>query len=83
MSYSIFDSYTPEKINSTSYIEPIPYSISQIPQNFDYYQGMRYYLRLRFADNTKEESGTYNPYFDLKNEENIIQNDSPVEINTI
>ena len=79
MSNAIFDSYTQKKINSTSYIEPIPYSISQIPQNFDYYQGMRYYLRLRFADNTKEESGTYNPYFDLKNEGNIIQNDSPVK----
>ena len=83
MSNAIFDSYTQKKINSTSYIEPIPYSISKIHQNFDYYEGIRYYLSLQFTNNTKGQCDAYNPYFDLKNEEKIIQNDSPVKSNTI
>ena len=83
MSNAIFDLYKPKKLNSTSYIEPIPYSISKIHQNFDYYEGIRYYLSLQFTNNTKEQCVTYNPYFDLKNDENIIKNDCPVKSNTI
>ena len=83
MNSTTFDFYPQKILNSSSYNELMPNSISSFPQNLDYFQGMLPYMNYQLMDNYNEQFPIYNPYFNKKNvAENTNQTESPIKSTT-
>ena len=80
MNNIIYDSNPTKNSNLPSYYDHIPNSLSQFSQNFDYFQSMLPYFNYPSIDNYNEQISIYNPYFNQKNSDIILnQTDSPIK----
>ena len=87
MNNIISEQYPPNQTNFPSFYHSMPPPSYPISQNFDYFQGMLPYMNYPSSDNYNEQYQIFNPYFDQKNSEinlkNETQNESPMKSTTI